>query len=125
MLCNIKEMSYIGALGVNTFDDEIEDASNILVNRIVSDINNTSNYVLATSNILVGRIRDTSNVFVIDVKDTSNYADSLGLRINALEGTEGTPGDVNLGIPAIPSTGGVAVAAAIAIVTAACVGRMV
>ena len=51
---------YVGALGLNTFDDEIEDASNILVNRIVSDINNTSNYVLATSNILVGRIRDTS-----------------------------------------------------------------
>ena len=51
-------MSYIGALGVNTFDDEIEDASNILVNRIVSDINHTSNYVLVTSNILVKRITD-------------------------------------------------------------------
>ena len=38
-------MSYIGALGVNTFDYEIEDASNALVNRIVSDINYTSNYV--------------------------------------------------------------------------------
>ena len=112
---------YVGALGLNTFDDEIEDASNILVNRIVSDINNTSNYVLATSNILVGRIRDTRNVFVIAVKDTSNYADSLRLRINALEGTAGTPGDVNLGIPSIPSTGGFAVAAAITALTAVCV----
>ena len=42
MLCNIKEMSYIGALGASSFNDEIEDASNILVNRIVSDINNLS-----------------------------------------------------------------------------------
>ena len=52
-------MSYIGALGVNTFDDEIEDVSNILVDRIVSDINDTSNYVLTTSNILATRINDT------------------------------------------------------------------
>ena len=34
-------MSYIGVLGVNTFDDEIEDVSNILVDRIVSDIKDT------------------------------------------------------------------------------------
>ena len=46
-------MSYIGALGVNTFDDEIEDASNTLVNRIVSDINYTSNYVWTASNIAI------------------------------------------------------------------------
>ena len=90
MLCNIKEMSYIGALGLDTFDDAIEDTSNILVNRIVSDINYTSNYVLATSNILVGRISDTSNI--------------LDLRIKALEGTEGSPANISLGIPAIPST---------------------
>ena len=108
----------MGALGLNTFDDEIEDASNILVNRIVSDINNTSNYVLATSNILVGRIRD-------EVGYTSNYvlatSNVLATRIKALEGTEGTPGDVNLGIPAIPSTGGFAVATVIVALTAACV----
>ena len=84
-------MSYIGALGVNTFDDEIEDASNILVNRIVSDINNTSNYVLATSNILATRIDNTSNyvlatsnILATRIKDTSNIFD---LRIKALEGT--------------------------------------
>ena len=53
MLCNFKEMSYIGALGVNTFDDEIEDASNILVNRIVSDINHT---LLYTSTCLQNNI---------------------------------------------------------------------
>ena len=45
-------MSYIGALGVNTFDDEIEDVSNILVDRIVSDIKDTSNYVLVTSSYI-------------------------------------------------------------------------
>ena len=108
----------MGALGLNTFDDEIEDASNTLVNRIVSDINNTRNYVLGTSNILVGRIRD-------EVGYTSNYvlatSNVLATRIKALEGTEGTPGDVNLGIPAIPSTGGFATAAAIAALTDASV----
>ena len=64
-------MSYIGALGVNTFDDDIEDVSNTLVDRIVSDINDTSNYVWTTSNILATRINDksnyvwtTSNIFV-------------------------------------------------------------
>jgi hypothetical protein len=116
-------MSYIGALGVNTFDDEIEDANNILVDRIVSDINHTSNYVLVTSNILVGCIRDTSNVLVQRITDevghTSNYADRLDLRLKVLEGTEGTEGDISLGIPPIPSTGGFATAAAIAALTAA------
>ncbi len=70
-------MNYIGALGVNTFDDEIEDANNILVDRIVSDINHTCNYVLETSNILATRINDTSNVLVQRITDevghTSNY----------------------------------------------------
>ncbi len=114
-------MSYIGALGVNTFDDEIEDANNMFVDRIVSDINHTSNYVLGTSNILATRINDTSNVFVIAIKDTSNYADSLRLRINALEGTEGTPGDISLGIPAIPSTGLIALVGSITLATGACI----
>ncbi len=112
-------MSYIGALGINTFDDEIEDASNTLVDRIVSDINYTSNYVLSTSNVLVGRIRDTSNVFVIAVRDTSNYEDRLDLRIKALEGSEGSLGDISLGIPAIPSTGLITLARSIALTTGA------
>jgi hypothetical protein len=103
-------MSYIGALGVSTFDDEIEDPNNTLVNRIVSDINNTINYECTTSNILVGCIRDTSNVLVQRITDevghTSNYADRLDLRIKTLEGSEGSPGDISLGIPVIPSTGG-------------------
>ncbi len=63
---------YIGATGLNEIDDliasSIEDASNILVNRIVYDINNTSNYVWNTSNILIGRINDTSNY----VRTTNN-----------------------------------------------------
>jgi hypothetical protein len=59
-------MSYIGALGVNTFDDELEDTSNILVGRIAADINNTSNYVCTTSNVLATRITD-------EVGYTSNY----------------------------------------------------
>ena len=114
---------YIGALGLETFDDAIEDASNTLVKRIVADINYTSNYVLTTSNILVTRINDTSNVLVQRITDevghTSNYADRLDLRIKVLEGTEGTEGDISLGIPPIPSTGGFATAAAIAALTAA------
>ena len=85
-------MSYIGATGLNEIDDliasSIEDTSNILVSRIVYDINNTSNYVWTTSNILVKRITD-------EIKDTSNYADKLDLRIKTLEGTEGSPGDIS------------------------------
>ena len=49
---------YIGALGLNKFDDEIEDASNTLSASITVNINDTSNYVLVTSNILVTRITD-------------------------------------------------------------------
>ena len=115
-------MSYIGALGESTFDDliasSIEDASNTLVSRIVYDINNTSNYVWTTSNILVKRITD-------EIKDTSNYADTLDLRIKTLEGTEGSPGDISLGIPAIPSTGLIALAGSIALATGACIVGMV
>ena len=122
-------MSYIGALGTSSLDDliasSIEDTSNILVSRIVSDINHTSNYVLATSNILVGCIRDTSNVLVQRITDevghTSNYADRLDLRLKVLEGTEGSPGDISLGIPAIPSTGLIALAGSIALATGACI----
>jgi len=111
-------MSYIGATGLNEIDDliasSIEDASNTLVNRIVYDINNTSNYVWTTSNILVKRITD-------EIKHTSNYADTLDLRIKTLEGTEGSPGDISLGIPAIPSTGLIALAGSIALATGACI----
>jgi hypothetical protein len=103
-------MSYIGASGINTFDDEIEDDNNILVDCIVSDINNTNNYVWTTSNILTTRINDTSNVlatqindtsnvFVIAVKDTSNCTYRLDLCLKVLEGTEGSPGDINLTPP--------------------------
>ena len=105
---------YIGALGLETFDDAIEDASNTLVKRIVADINYTSNYVLATSNILVQRITD-------EVGHTSNYADRLDLRIKALEGTEGSLRDISLGVPAIPSTGLIALAGSIALATGACI----
>ena len=155
---------YIGALGLETFDDTIEDTSNILVSRIATDINdtsnyvlstndifvkrieNTSNYVLATSNTFIGRIENTSNYVLstsniltrrIDntsnyvlatsnilarrIDNTSNYADRLAFRIKELEGTEASPGDVNLGIPAMPATGGVATAAAITAATAACI----
>ena len=161
-------MSYIGALGANTFDDEIEDVSNTIVNRIVLDINDTSNYVWTTSDIFAKEIEHTSNyvwttsdifvkeiehtsnyvwttsdIFVKEIEHTSNYvkitnnilvkeiehtsnyvkitSNILDARIKALEGTEGIPGDISLGIPAIPSTGAIAVAAAIATVSAACI----
>jgi hypothetical protein len=120
-------MSYIGTLGLDTFDDELEDTSNTLVNRIVYDINNTSNYVLTTSNILATRIYDTSNVLATRINDTSNVlatrindtSNVLATRIKDLEGTEGSPGDISLGIPPIPSSGGFATAASIAALTAA------
>ena len=114
---------YIGATGLNEIDEliasSIEDVSNILVNRIIIEDIYGSNYTdkvgMYGSNYTDRQINDTSNY----VKITSNI---LETRIKALEGTEGSPGDISLGIPAIPSTGGVAVAAAIATITAACVG---
>jgi hypothetical protein len=116
-------MSYIGALGVNIFEDEIEDTVDTISASITIDINHTSNYVLTTSNILATRINDTSNVFVISVKDTSNYADRLDLCIKSLEGTEGSPRDISLTppLPPIPPTGILALAAGIATVTEVCV----
>jgi hypothetical protein len=50
------------------------------------------------------------------------YDTSFNLRLQTLEGTEGSPGDLNLGIPAIPSTGLIAMAGSIALATAACIG---
>ena len=107
-------MSYIGATGLNEIDGLIEDAIDTLSASITININDTSNYVLATSNILVQRITD-------EVGHTSNYADRLDLRLKALEGTEGSPGDISLGIPAIPSTGLIALAGSIALATGACI----
>ena len=49
------------------------------------------------------------------------YDTSLNLRLQTLEGTEGSPGDINLGIPAIPSTGLIALAGSIALATGACI----
>jgi hypothetical protein len=46
-------MTYIGDTELDSFTDAIEETSNTLINRIVLDIINTSNYILETSNILV------------------------------------------------------------------------
>ena len=43
---------YIGALGLNNFQDEIDDAVDTLSTSITTDINHTSNYVLATRPII-------------------------------------------------------------------------
>ena len=122
-------MSYIGALGVNTFDDEIEDVSNILVNRIIIEDIYGSNYTDKVS-IFSSNYTDKVGIFSSNytdrqINDTSNYvkitSNILEARIKALEGTEGSAGDISLGIPAIPSTGIIGVAAAIAALTGAAI----
>ena len=54
-------MSFIGALGYNTFDKEIDDV-----------ITNTSNHILDTSNIITNYILDTRNIITSNILDTSN-----------------------------------------------------
>ena len=102
-------MTYIGALGFDTFQDEIESVRNSLATRI----NGTRNYVWTTINILATRINETSNISTTRINDTSNvlvkritdevrhtsnYADCLDLRIKSLERTEGSSGDINWGM---------------------------
>jgi hypothetical protein len=83
-------------------------------NILVKEIEHTGNHVLATINILVK-----------EIEHTSNYVDSLRLRINSLEGTEGRPGDVNLTppLPPIPPTGIITTSAGITTVTVVCRGE--
>ena len=50
------------------------------------------------------------------------YDTSFNLRLQTLEGTEGSPANISLGVPAIPSTGLIAMAGSIALATAACIG---
>ena len=133
---------YVGALGLNTFQDEIDDAVDTLASSIAIDINHTSNYVLITSNILVKEITDeiehtsnyvlsTSNVFVTEIKNTSNYIYSssniliqriqeLEDRVDDLEGAEGSVGDPDADppIPPIPPTGNYAILATLGVLTA-------
>ena len=118
-------MSYIGATGLNEIDDLIEDATNTLINRIIIEDIYGSNYTDRVS-IFSSNYTDKvgiygSNYTDRQIKDTSNYADRLDLRIKALEGTEGSPGDISLGVPAIPSTGLIALAGSIALATGACI----
>ena len=137
---------YIGATGLDIFEDAIAEAiddlttliitqdnlqagytsnyvlstSNILVERITDEVDFTSNYVLSTSNILIGRISDTSNY----VKITSNIlverTKQLEDRVDDLEGTEGSAGDPEADppIPPIPPTGNFAILATLATLTA-------
>ena len=63
-------MSFIGATGLNTFDDEIENTSNYIT-RTSFD---TSNYIVNTSNIITNHILDTSNILSNYIlNDTSNF----------------------------------------------------
>jgi len=137
---------YIGATGLDIFDDAIanaiEETTNTLTNLITTQDNlqagYSSNYVLSTSNILVGRISDTSNyvlstsnILVGRISDTSNYVLStsnilvervkqLEDRVDDLEGTEGDAGDPDADppIPPIPPTGNYAILATLGVLTA-------
>ena len=68
---------------INGIDNNINNTSNyvgITTNILIGRINDTSNYVRMTSNILIGRINDTSNyvrktsnILIGRINDTSNY----------------------------------------------------
>ena len=72
-------MSFIGALGYKTFDEEIDEvimntSNHILIKSdIISNcILDTSNYIFDTSNIISNHILDTSNVISDYILNTSN-----------------------------------------------------
>ena len=79
-------MSFIGALGYNTFDKEIDDV-----------IINTSNHILDTSNVISNHILDTSNVMSNHILDTSNYIlDTSNIISNNFLDTSNYTSNVNL-----------------------------
>jgi hypothetical protein len=49
------------------------------------------------------------------------YDTSFNLRLQTLEGTEGSPANISLGIPAIPSTGLIAIAGSMSLATGTCI----
>ena len=123
---------YIGATGLDIFEDAISIAieettntlttliitqdnlqagytsnyvlstSNILVERITDEIDFTSNYVLSTSNILIGRISDTSNYVLSTSNILVERTKQLEDRVDDLEGTEGSAGDPDADPPIPP-----------------------
>ena len=123
---------YIGATGLDIFEDAISDAieettntlttliitqdnlqagyssnyvlstSNILVERITDEVDFTSNYVLSTSNILVKRIHDTSNYVLSTSNILVQRTKQLEDRVDDLEGGEGSAGDPNADPPIPP-----------------------
>ena len=137
---------YIGATGLDIFEDAITEAiddlttliitqdnlqagytsnyvlstSNILVKRITDEVDFTSNYVLSTSNILIGRISDTSNYVLSTSNILVERTKQLEDRVDDLEGTEGSAGDPEADppIPPIPPTGNFAILATLATLTA-------
>ena len=66
-------MSFIGALGYNTFDKEIDEVVINTSNHILDTSNIISNHILDTSNIISNHILDTSNIISNHILDTSNY----------------------------------------------------
>ena len=101
---------YIGATGLDIFEDAISDAieetTNTLTTLIITQDNlqagYSSNYVLSTSNILVQRTKQLED------------------RVDDLEGGEGSAGDPNADppIPPIPPTGNFAILATLGVLTA-------
>ena len=75
-------MTYIGATGVNTFQDEIDTLSS----SIAIDIINTSNYILETSNILVNTKSNVAIANQINL-DAGPLSDALQEIITDAAGT--------------------------------------
>jgi hypothetical protein len=102
---------------------------------------NKSNITTLTTDNTTNKTNITGNTSRISTLETDNttnktnisthttqigslqlYDTSFNLRLQTLEGTEGSPANISLGVPAIPSTGLIAMAGSIALATAACIG---
>ena len=87
---------------------------------------NKTNISSNTSRISTLESDDTTNktnisTHTTQIESLQLYDTSLNLRLQAIEGTEGTPGDTSLTIPipAIPSTGLIALAGSVLLATGA------
>ncbi len=103
---------------------ESDNTSNEHDTRIdILEVDNTS----SKSRLGILETDNTSSKSRLGLLETDNtslqlYDTSFNLRLQSLEGTEGSPENINLGVPAIPSTGLIALTGSVALATAACIG---
>ena len=125
---------------LKTLSTEYDNRLDILEPDNTTNKSNISSHTTQIATLTTDNTSSKSRLGVLESDNTTNksnisthttqiaslqlYDTSLNLRLQAIEGTEGSPGDTSLSIPIppIPPTGILALTAGIATVTAACIG---